>query len=235
MIYARDDHSSTLLADGTVLLAGGEDQSGIGIYTAELFRLHEDDPDPPEWTGSPGVLSVLDLADCPPALELQWEPAVDVQSPPVFYRIYRSPTSPVDPAEADMVGHTTELFFIDYPPQGGIEYYYLVHALDASFFHNEDTNTTEGIGVATPGGQIPAVLGNTFLLRKEGQDIVMNVAPSAGALEYRFFRDEQKEAIGQTLYGQTVSPEYRDNQSLSVNQPYFFKARGLDACGLENE
>ena len=53
---ARYYHTSTLLQDGTVLVAGGTDGS-VGLAGAELY-----DPAADRWTALPGMASVRELA-----------------------------------------------------------------------------------------------------------------------------------------------------------------------------
>ena len=116
--------------------AFGDDEEGPSGNVATVGWPSEKDTMPPLWLGTAGITGAHGLHM---KVEVQWGKAVDVESPPVHYRIYYSPGEELDWESAAIIDDVTSPYEIhDLTPEE--VYTFGVRAYDSSPAANEDGN-----------------------------------------------------------------------------------------------
>lgn len=88
------------------------------------------------------------------------------------------------------------------------------------------------VEICTPSGAVSP--GDSLRLAREGQDVLLDVAPT-GALEYRIYRDATAAGAGGTLHLAGPLPSLRDTVSIPAGGTWYFVARAVDDCGGEQD
>ena len=117
---------------------------------------------PPNFAGV-GSVTNPQSATCTRALA--WSAATpQCGSDAVFYKIYRSTTSPFAPSASNLVatGVTGTSFSDDYGLASGTTYYYIVHAVDAANGAEDSNTVTMGAMVTGPGNTLTTLYSSTF-------------------------------------------------------------------------
>jgi hypothetical protein len=105
---------------------------------ATLGGLTAGDTVPPYWPGPVGIEDVEDLVECDAALGLHWATALDTDSPPVTYEIYRTDADPFGleafvPNDLNRVIDGLERnWWVDTGLDKNSTYWYIVQARDSS-------------------------------------------------------------------------------------------------------
>lgn len=160
----------------------------------------------PVWTSTVGIISATGGVDaCERSVLLDWNEAVDMDSPPVVYEVYREecivsifPGIPCDnfgfiPNATNIIATTTQTFFVDNtmsPTGQASDWIYNVRARDsASFFTNKEWNFGKRIGTGEQGSSEvpPEEIGDTLAF-VAGTDDTFSWEYSTGALRYGFYR-----------------------------------------------
>lgn len=165
------------------------------------------DNDPPVWqttTGIVGATSGVDL--CQRTVMLSWNPAIDVDSPPVGYEIYReecidslNPNLPCDnfgyiPNATNFLGTTFLTSFVDGGfTVGGADkrWVYAVRAFDSEpVFGNKEWNFGKKVVTASVGSVeiLPAEVGDTLGFAP-GSAVLLDWADATGAVKYGVYRE----------------------------------------------
>jgi hypothetical protein len=170
----------------------------------------------PVWTTTVGVVSATsDVDECQRSVILDWNEAMDVDSPPVVYEIYRqecqvstSVTVPCDnfgyiPNAANFQGNTPETTWADLTiPSSGQpkKWIYAVRGRDsASPFTNKEWNFAKRVveGSAAPGGGevLPSAVGDSFAW-VPGSSEDFDWTGSSGAISYGLYRETDPSGYG---------------------------------------
>jgi hypothetical protein len=160
----------------------------------------------PAWTSTVGIISATGSLDaCQRAVLLDWGEAVDLDSPPVVFEVYREeclpPLSTGTPCEnfgyipnaTNFQGTTTQTYYVDNNigvSGQPLEWLYNVRARDsANFFTNKEWNFGKRLALGDSGGtEIPPdEVGDTFRPVWDTPD-QFTWSPPTGAIDYGFYR-----------------------------------------------
>jgi hypothetical protein len=222
---------------------------------------------PPVWQTTSGAQAATSPGDCVRSLIIDWNPATDMASPPVKYEVHKLVCDPAPgasppcvnyqdfvPTAANRVAVTSELSYLDtaFSASGSDpKFMYIVRAVDSHNPLNRELNLSKRVGTAgrnTLDTTPPAAVGNT--LQVSGS-VVLDWAPSRGALKYRVYRQTAASAYATpasltplvTLdatnndldFDGFVDTVYTDAAVPAVGQIFNYKITALDPCNVETK
>ncbi len=166
---------------------------------------------PPFWTSTVGVITATGGVDaCRRTVLLDWNAAVDTDSPPVTYEVYREeclapliPGLPCDnfgyiPNASNFLATTPQSYFADMTIGASGQakkWLYTVRARDsATFFNNKEWNFGKRVALgnsASPETPPPQTVGDTLRFAP-GSTTVFTWSDPTGAINYGFYRTTNK-------------------------------------------
>jgi len=220
--------------------AGNETE--LSCHEATEVDPMSQDVTPPDFNGP--VAAIEARCPDPPAVELTWPPALDLQSPPVSYNIYRGRVAGFLPDAATRIVAgladtrfvDTDVVCIDQDPR---PYFYIVRAQDSAAPPNEDPNLDRiAINVLcnTPSPP-PDVGARLFVGKTDLLEPVLDWSSYAAPPDlshYRVYRrlDEAGDLYAHPL-DQSVPATYTD--TAPAGRILFYKVRAvIDCMGVES-
>ena len=180
------------------------DNSNATLVSGYLYL----DNNPPIWSTTVGVITASGGTDtCDRTVLLDWNEAVDMDSPPVVYEIYREecivsifPGIPCDnfgyiPNSTNLIATTSQTWFLDDTMSTtgqATKWVYNVRARDsANFFNNRERNFGKRVALGDQGSvEIPPEEIGNVLTWVQGTDDTFSWQNSTGASEYGFYRTD---------------------------------------------
>jgi hypothetical protein len=218
---------------------------------ATLAGLTAGDTEPPYWPGAVGIELVEDLVECDAALGLQWATALDADSPPVTYEIYRTDLDPFS-AAAFIPNHATLIvdgleqnWWTDAGLDKNSTYWYIVEARDSS----EDPRRELNFVISSKLGHSPSEdLGDTdapppitdlvATTPDFGATIDLSWEPVYTALMYRVYRSLDASQVTDPgneigLLDQQYSSSFTDD-TVPSDEFLYYLVTPEDGCGNQS-
>jgi hypothetical protein len=211
------------------------------------------DTDPPFWPMRTGVQEAEDLAECAPSIGVRWDPAEDVDSPPVTYDIYRTTDNPFtvalflpNPGSLIVDGVTTP-FYVDVNVSKQLSYWYVVQARDSSVDPRRDLNyvisTVAGTKPTEDNGDsdAPPPVGSSLIVSSADMGATLDLEwdPVYPALKYRVYRSLDPTLVVDppneiALVDSPTGTTYTDTTGPGGEEFLFYLVTAEDDCGNES-
>lgn len=158
LLWTSRPFDSAIGLDDSLCVADADDDGLMEIVFDDRSALHfleyggrSADGDPPLFDGVEGAQAVV-TSSCCPAVDVSWNAATDLLTPPPQYEVHRSGTAPFTPSSSTLVTTTGQLSYRDTNVAMDTTYHYLVRALDGA--GNEDANMRNA-SVTLPSDDVP--------------------------------------------------------------------------------
>jgi hypothetical protein len=178
------------------------DASFADLFSAFIYL----DNQPPIWNTTTGIVSGISEVDtCQRTVHLDWNEAIDLDTPPVIYEVYREEcivsvgfTVPCDnfsfiPNSTNFLASTTATTLVDgvIPGSQDKKWVYAVRAIDSAVFGpNREWNFGKRVVTGAQGSieVPPSEVGDSVVVTLSAPDTFVWTAPS-GAVDYGLYRE----------------------------------------------
>jgi N-acetylneuraminic acid mutarotase len=232
---ASDGATLRLIAAAGMILSGNESNC-----TEATVVPAGPDTTPPDFSGAK---SASETTSCPdaPRVTLDWGAAIEVQSLPVSYNIYRSTTDPAFiPGPANRIAQgLTALTYDDVSLACGETAHYVIRAEDSAVPPNEDTNLDRlSATLACPAPVPPAPLYDELRVSKDRLDPARHPildwsrwSPAPEVTHAHVYRSETLVPYPWTRITEAPTPAFTDTTDTGLANPVlFYQVRPAIGC-----